>query len=49
MPEQIVSKGLGDTIHKAIVFIGIDKIVGEKCAPCEERRKKLNELVPYKQ
>lgn len=46
------SKGLGDTIAKITEATGIDKLVhfvaGEDCG-CEERRKKLNELFPYRQ
>lgn len=47
------SRGLGDDIEKVISATGVKKVVNlirgtnEPCAPCEERRKKLNELVPY--
>ena len=37
------SKGLGDTIAKITKAVGI-----KPCKPCEERRKKLNKLFPYK-
>ena len=37
------SKGLGDTIAKITKAVGI-----KPCKPCEERRKKLNTLFPYK-
>jgi hypothetical protein len=44
------SKGLGDTIEKITTATGIKKVVDnyakskgeEKCSPCEERRKALN-------
>lgn len=47
------SKGLGDTIDKITTATGIKKIVqaindDKKCSPCEERRKKLNQMFPYK-
>jgi hypothetical protein len=46
------SKGLGDTIAKITEATGIDKavkfIAGEDCG-CSERKKKLNELFPYRQ
>jgi hypothetical protein len=47
------SKGLGDTVYKVTRATGITRIVKkiknttEECSPCEERRKKLNKLVPY--
>jgi len=45
------SKGLGDTIAKITEATGIDKavkfIAGEDCG-CNERKKKLNELFPYR-
>lgn len=45
------SVGVGDTIAKATKATGIDKAVkwlaGEDCG-CNERRKKLNELFPYR-
>lgn len=45
------SKGLGDTIHKVTSVTGIKsvvkKIAGKDCG-CSERRKKLNDLFPYK-
>ena len=46
------SQGLGDTIAKITEATGIAKAVewmaGEDCG-CDERRKKLNELFPYRQ
>jgi len=46
------SKGLGDTIAKITEATGIDKavkfIAGEDCG-CDQRKKKLNELFPYRQ
>lgn len=45
------SKGLGDTINKVTSATGIKTIVKKatngNCG-CEKRRKKLNELFPYK-
>jgi hypothetical protein len=42
------SKGLGDTIEKVIHFTGLQHFVnGEDCG-CEERKKKLNEMFPYR-
>jgi hypothetical protein len=51
------SRGLGDTIDKITTATGIKKIVkiatgvpqDKPCTPCEERRRKLNEMFPYKQ
>lgn len=44
--EQIVDKGVGDILANAIKKIGITKVFPslEKCTPCEERRKALNNL-----
>ena len=45
------SKGVGDTIQKITRATGIEKVVkyvfGEDCG-CDERREKLNKLLPYK-
>lgn len=48
-------KGLGDTIEAITTATGIKKVVdvvskatGKDCG-CGARKKKLNELVPYKQ
>ena len=45
------SEGLGDTVAKITEATGIDKLVkfiaGEDCG-CDERKKKLNELFPYR-
>jgi hypothetical protein len=45
------SKGLGDSIEKALKATGIDKVakafLGDDCG-CEERRDKLNKIFPYK-
>lgn len=45
------SKGLGDTVDKFTTATGIKTIVkkatGGGCG-CDKRRKKLNELFPYK-
>ena len=44
------SKGLGDTVEKALKATGIDKIakkvLGDDCG-CEERKEKLNKMFPY--
>ena len=44
------SKGLGDSIEKALKATGIDKVakkvLGDDCG-CEERKKKLNQMFPY--
>jgi hypothetical protein len=44
------SKGLGDSIEKALKATGIDKvakkILGDDCG-CSDRRDKLNKLFPY--
>ena len=45
------SKGLGDTVEKITEKTGIKKAVkyffGDDCG-CDERREKLNKLLPYK-
>ena len=45
------SKGVGDTVEKITKATGIKKavkwLVGEDCG-CDERQKKLNNLIPYK-
>jgi pantoate kinase len=35
--------GLGDVVSKVTKKLGI-----KECAPCAERRRKLNEMVPFK-
>ena len=44
------SKGLGDSIEKALKATGIDKgakaILGDDCG-CQERKEALNKLYPY--
>jgi len=44
------SKGLGDSIEKALKATGIDKIakkvLGDDCG-CEDRKKTLNAMFPY--
>ena len=46
-----VSKGLGDTVEKVFKATGIKKLVesifGDDCTSCDERRKKLNAMLPY--
>ena len=45
------AQGLGDTVEQVLEATGIAKIakwaMGEDCN-CEERKKKLNELFPYR-
>lgn len=41
-PKKKKVKGLGDVIEKITETVGI-----EKCAECEERRKKLNKMFPF--
>lgn len=44
------SKGLGDSIEKALKATGIDKVakkvLGDDCG-CEERKNRLNKMFPY--
>ena len=44
------SKGLGDSIEKALKATGIDKVakkvLGDDCG-CEERKQALNKMFPY--
>jgi hypothetical protein len=40
------SRGLGDTVAKVIKTATFGLV--KHCGGCEERRKRLNELVPYK-
>lgn len=49
------SQGLGDTIAKVTNTLGLDKLaedvakaMGKEDCGCNKRRKKLNELFPYK-
>jgi hypothetical protein len=49
------SKGLGDTIAKLTAATGIDKLVeevasamGKEDCGCNKRRRRLNDLFPYK-
>jgi hypothetical protein len=48
--SEAPSEGVGDTLAKVFKATGVDKLVkfiaGEDCG-CDERRKKLNELLPY--
>jgi len=41
--ESSGSRGLGDTIAKITGAVGI-----KTCGKCEERRKKLNKIFPYR-
>lgn len=49
--KEDVSEGFGDTLEKVFEKTGIKKLVkfiaGEDCG-CDERKKKLNELFPYR-
>ena len=49
--KEDVAEGLGDTLEKVFEKTGIKKLVkfiaGEDCG-CDERKKKLNELFPYR-
>lgn len=42
-PALAASRGLGDTIAKVTKFFGV-----RPCRGCEKRRRRLNELWPYK-
>ena len=45
------SRGLGDSIDKVTSFTGIKSVVKKATnggCGCEKRRKKLNDLFPYK-
>ncbi len=46
-----VSQGFGDTVEKVFKATGIKKLVesifGDDCTSCDERRKKLNAILPY--
>lgn len=50
--QEKESKGLGDTIEKFTEATGIKKVVkavfGDDICGCDERKDKLNKLVPYK-
>jgi len=45
------SNGVGDTIEKVLKFTGVKQAIqyisGSDCLPCDERRKKLNAMLPY--
>jgi len=51
MTKKKTSKGLGDTVEKITEATGVKKVAkflfGEDCG-CDERKEKLNKLVPYK-
>lgn len=44
--ETLISMGLGDTVSKLITKATLGKV--KPCNSCEERKKKLNNLFPYK-
>mgnify|MGYP003117649311 FL=1 len=50
MNPMTKSKGLGDSIEKALKATGIDKVakkvLGEDCG-CSDRKEKLNKMFPY--
>lgn len=49
-------EGLGDVVKKVTELTGISYVANvisngnpeEPCSPCEERRKKMNEMFPFK-
>ena len=43
-----LSRGFGDTVHKALEATGVHRIV-KPCGGCQKRREALNRLVPFKQ
>lgn len=49
--KKEAAEGLGDTLEKVFEATGVKKVIkwlaGEDCG-CEERKKKLNELFPYR-
>ena len=47
-PKSKQSKGLGDTVEKIIHFTGLQHFVDGKDCECEERKRKLNEMFPYR-
>ena len=44
--QKPVSKGVGDTIGKAIKAVSFGKI--KPCGACKKRKEKLNKMFPYK-
>jgi hypothetical protein len=50
-PENVKSRGLGDTIARITKMTGIDKIVdkmtGKKGCGCKKRQETLNKMFPY--
>jgi len=46
-PNKNKPRGLGDTVETIIKATGLDKLVSDDCG-CEERKRKLNELLPYR-
>ncbi len=47
MAKKRKPRGLGDTVETIIKATGLDKLVSDDCG-CEERKRKLNELLPYR-
>ena len=49
--QEDQSNGVGDTIEKVLKFTGVKQAIqyisGSDCLPCDERRKKLNAMLPY--
>ncbi len=40
------SRGLGDTVHKALDAVGVHRVV-KACGGCAARRQALNDAVPF--
>ena len=47
-PTKQPSRGLGDTVAKAIHIASLGKIQPKKDCGCKKRQEKLNNLFPYK-
>jgi hypothetical protein len=40
------SRGLGDTVHKALDAVGVHRVI-KACGGCASRRQALNDAVPF--
>jgi hypothetical protein len=40
-------RGLGDTAHRVIRSVGLDRVVPKGCGGCSQRRAALNRIVPF--
>jgi hypothetical protein len=40
------SRGLGDTVHKALDAVGVHRVI-KACGGCAARRQALNDAVPF--